>query len=112
MLDIMKRAFGGGETPSVSRRDALVLPAAGTAAVVLAPYRAVQAASHPETTYMPPSEGRVHSEFFAFDDPLDKMAAEFRIYRDLADEADVLLYPIRIQSMKPSLQTPCQNHCK
>ena len=34
----------------------------------------------------------MRSEFFAFDDPLDKMTAEFRIYRDLADEADVLLW--------------------
>ncbi len=92
MLDIMKRAFGDGEALPLSRRNALIVPAVGAAAAALAPFRSAQAAAHPETTYMPPSEGRVRSEFFAFDDPLDKMAAEFRIYRDLADEADVLLW--------------------
>ena len=92
MLDIMKRAFGGGEAMHVSRRDALIAPAAVAATAALAPFRAAQAAGHAETTYLPPSEGRVRSEFFAFDDPLDKMTAEFRIYRDLADEADVLLW--------------------
>ena len=92
MLDIMKRAFGGGGAIPISRRDALIAPAAVAATAALAPFRVAQAAGHAETTYMPPSEGRVRSEFFAFDDPLDKMTAEFRIYRDLADEADVLLW--------------------
>ncbi|MDE0245008.1 MAG: hypothetical protein OXM59_06655, partial [Gammaproteobacteria bacterium] len=88
----MKRAFGGGEALRVSRRDALIAPAAGAAAAALAPFHAAWGKEHPETTYMPPAEGRVRSKFFAFEDPLDKMTAEFRIYRDLADEADVLLW--------------------
>ena len=92
MLDIMKRAFGGGEGKCMSRRDALVFPAAVAATAALAPFRSAHATEHAESTYMPPSGGRVRSEFFAFDDPLDKMTAEFRIYRDLADEADVLLW--------------------
>ncbi|MXW73749.1 MAG: hypothetical protein F4002_06035, partial [Chromatiales bacterium] len=64
MLDIMKRAFGGGAALCMSRRDALVLPAAGAAALALAPFRPAQAGAQPEATYMPPSEGRVRSEFF------------------------------------------------
>ena len=92
MLDIMKRAFGGCGSNTISRRTVLAAPFAGGAAAALAPLQGAAAASHAETTYMPPSEGRVRSEFFAYDDPLEKMTAEFRIFRDLADEADVLLW--------------------
>ena len=40
MLDIMKRAFGGGEAAPISRRDAVIAPAAVAATAALAPFRA------------------------------------------------------------------------
>lgn len=92
MLDIMKRAFSGSAVPSLSRRDALVAPAAGATVAALSAIKPAHASSHAESTYMAPASGRVTSEIFAYVDPLEKMTAEFRIYRDLADEADVLLW--------------------
>lgn len=92
MFDIMKRAFSGGESVSLSRRQAMAVPAVGLVGAAVPLSSPASAAGHAESTYMPPAEGRVQSETFAYDDPLDKMTAEFRIYRDLADEADVLLW--------------------
>ncbi len=91
MLDIMKRAFGGGDSQTLTRRNAMIAPAVGASAA-LASFSSAQASGHAETTYMPPSEGRVRSEIFAYNNPVDKLTNEFRIYRDLADEADVLLW--------------------
>ena len=62
MLDIMKRAFGGGQALKLSRRDTLVLPVAGAAtaaAATLAPFRVATGAGHAESTYLPPADGRV-----------------------------------------------------
>ena len=50
MLDIMKQAFAGGEAMRISRRDALIAPAAVAATAALAPFRAAQAAGHAEAT--------------------------------------------------------------
>ncbi len=91
MLDIMKRAFSNGTESGVSRRSAISLPAMGAAAATVGATSA-QAAGHVAATYMPPAEGRVISEPFSFNDPLEKMKAEFRLGRAWEDEADVLLW--------------------
>ncbi len=92
MLDIMKRAFSNGAGSAVTRREALTLPAAGAAAATFAAQGSALAANPVAATYMPPAEGRVISEPFSFENPLDKMKAEFRLGRAWEDEADVLLW--------------------
>ena len=92
MLDIIKRAFSNGAGSAVTRRKALTLPAAGAAAATFAAQGSALAANPVAATYMPPAEGRVISEPFSFENPLDKMKAEFRLGRAWEDEADVLLW--------------------
>lgn len=92
MLDIMKRALAGAGQEGVTRREALSVPVVGAAAASVGMAGQAHAADHAASTYMPPANGRVVSEQFSFDDPLEKMRAEFRLTRDWADEADVLLW--------------------
>ena len=90
MFDIQKRAFLTDAT--LSRRSLLKGAAAGTAAAGGGMLPGIAgAANPPAASYLPPS-GRVISEQFGYTDPLEKMRAEFRIYRDWRDEADVLLW--------------------
>ncbi len=90
MLDIQKRAFLAESR--VSRRDVLAATgaaaAAGSASLISS---TAQAAVPAAASYLPPT-GRVVSEQFGYRDPVQKMRAEFRLYRDLRDEADVLLW--------------------
>jgi hypothetical protein len=92
VFEIQKRAFRA-ET-KVSRRHVLSGTVAGVTAAATAGSSLMSTASaaapHP-ATYLPP-DGQVVSEQFGYSDPLDKMRAEFRIYRDWRDEADVLLW--------------------
>ena len=93
MFDILKRALADSPSNAISRRTAMALPAAlPVAGLAAAPSSAFAAATSPAPGIFPPAEGRVESSFFSYDDPIEKMTAEFRIYRDLADEADVLLW--------------------
>jgi hypothetical protein len=79
MLDILKRGLGAGPdlAPDLTRRTAL---AAGAALIAGPPAAAAVPAA------------RLESRQFAYDDPRDKLKAEFRILRDFAPEADVLLW--------------------
>ena len=91
MLDIMKRALAGEAEGGLTRRQALAIPAVGAAGTAFGVSPAL-ADNHMAATYMPPANGRVVSEQFSFDDPLEKMKAEFRLGRAWEDEADVLLW--------------------
>jgi hypothetical protein len=90
MLDIMKRAFSeGGDEPTITRRNALAAGALPLAAM---------AASAPALAAAPPSDsfsvpkGRLESFQMSFPDDVAKLEAELRVYRELSDEADVLLW--------------------
>ena len=86
MLDILKRGLGSLEPVSpVSRRGVIGSAAIGAAAAMIAPALIAPTAAAA-------SSGRIISKQFAFDDPRDKLTAEFRILRDLKPEADVLLW--------------------
>ena len=86
MLDILKRGLGSLEPVSpVSRRGVIGSAAIGAAAAMIAPALIAPTAGAA-------SSGRIVSKQFAFDDPRDKLTAEFRILRDLKPEADVLLW--------------------
>ena len=86
MLDILKRGLGSLEPVSpVSRRGVIGSAAIGAAAAMIAPALIAPTAAAA-------SSGRIDSKQFAFDDPRDKLTAEFRILRDLKPEADVLLW--------------------
>lgn len=88
MFDIQRRAFFG--EANLSRRD--VVTGAGAALLGgAAPLSAAQAPPLPAASYQPP-DGQVVSEQFGYRDPVEKMRDEFRLYRDLRDEADVLLW--------------------
>ena len=87
MFDIQKRAFFA-DAP-INRRQ--VLTGAAAAAGAMAPLGAAHGAMTPATSYLPPG-GQLVSRQFSYSDPLEKMRAEFRLYRDLRDEADVLLW--------------------
>jgi hypothetical protein len=88
VFDIQKRAFSADGT--VNRRQ-LLGGAAAVAAGSTLPTALVHGATPAATSYLAPA-GQVVSEQFGFHDPLEKMTAEFRLYRDLRDEADVLLW--------------------
>jgi hypothetical protein len=79
MLDILRRGLNAPEdvVPDVTRRAIL-----GAGAGLLA-------ASTPAASAATP---RIESRQFSYDDPREKLKAEFRILRDLAPEADVLLW--------------------
>ena len=90
MLDIMKRAFSeGAETAQFTRRAALIGSALPLAALVTAP---VSAATPPYGDSFSVPQGRIESRQMEFPDNVAKLKAEMRLYRDLADEADVLLW--------------------
>jgi hypothetical protein len=88
MLDIMKRAFAQGTETMVSRRQALAgaaFPAALAAPTALA-------ASAPMGDSFSVPTGRIESRMLDFPDKVAKLRAEMRLYRELADAADVLLW--------------------
>lgn len=91
MLDIMKRAFAAATDTAapVSRRTALAagaLPLMGLAGAPAA------AAPVPLGDSFSVPQGRIASYQMSFPDKVAKLRAEMRLYRDLADEADVLLW--------------------
>ena len=81
----MKRAFATDATSGLSRR-ALMAPAAGLALMPTLIPPAMAADS-----FTPP-KGRLDARPIPFANKADKLIAEMRLYRDLADEADVLLW--------------------
>jgi hypothetical protein len=94
VFDIQKRAFL--TESKVSRRNILTGTVAGVTAAATGSFSSAlissaNAAVPLATTYLPP-QGQIVSEQFSYPDPVQKMRAEFRIYRDLQDEADVLLW--------------------
>jgi hypothetical protein len=90
MLDIMMRAFNeGGEAPPFSRRQALAGGALPIAALAATPAMAA-VPSLGESFSVP--QGRIESHQISFPDNVAKLNAEMRLYRELADEADVLLW--------------------
>lgn len=85
MLDIMRRAFAADSGHDLTRRAAI----APAAALALTP--ALAGAAHGADSFSTP-KGRLQSRQIEFKSKVDKLTAEMRLYRDLADEADVLLW--------------------
>lgn len=90
MLDIMKRAFSqDSETPIVTRRQAMAGAAIPVAALGAAP---ALAATPPLGDSFSVPKGRLESRQMSFTDNVAILNAEMRLYRELSDEADVLLW--------------------
>jgi hypothetical protein len=93
VFDIQKRAFL--MESRVSRRSILTGTVAGATVAATGRSSSLIGSAHAATptaaSYLPP-EGQVVSEQLAYRNPVENMKAEFRVYRDLRDEADVLLW--------------------
>ncbi len=90
MLDIMKHAFSqDSETPIVTRRQAMAGAAIPVAALGAAP---ALAATPPLGDSFSVPKGRLESRQMSFTDNVAILNAEMRLYRELSDEADVLLW--------------------
>jgi hypothetical protein len=83
-LDILFQHLRSEPEPTVVSRRALLGAAGASAALPLLVPGAAQAA--------PAVGGRLESRLLKIDDPVEKLKAEMRVYRDLADDADVLLW--------------------
>ncbi|MDX2225202.1 MAG: hypothetical protein SFV21_20765 [Rhodospirillaceae bacterium] len=87
---MIPRPFNPLDVP-VSRRAASTL-ALGTLALTAPAMPAIAATSTFAADGFAPPAGQVEVRPIVFADPVEKLKAEFRIFRDLADEADVLLW--------------------
>ena len=88
MLDILKRGLGcldheGAALPT-SRRTLMNSAVLGGAVALVSPLLGAEPAQA--------QSGRIVSQQFAFENPVDKLKAEFRILRDFKPEADVLMW--------------------
>ncbi|MBM3514744.1 MAG: hypothetical protein FJX59_13690 [Alphaproteobacteria bacterium] len=83
MFDLMKRAFSAD---ALLPRRALLAPSAGLALAASS-----SALAAPPDSFTPP-RGRLESRVLPFADKSEKLKAEMRLYRELSDEADVLLW--------------------